>query len=87
MGSASNVLPTRQKIVIHVRECKQGELFFSFLIILSKPVRMHLKFSGTLTSCISLILKGIFYVFRLKLYNSRQDLSLFESKCNLFVYM
>ena len=60
MTSALNVLPIRQKIVIHIRECKQGESIFSFLIILSKPVRMRLKFSGTLTSSISLILKDIF---------------------------
>ena len=59
MGSASKVLLIRQKIVVHVRECKQGELFFSFLIILSKPIRMRLKLSGTLTSSISLILKDI----------------------------
>ena len=60
MCSASKVLPIRQKIAIHVRECKQGEFFFSCLIILSKPVRMRLKFSGTLTSSISLILKNTF---------------------------
>ena len=60
MVSASKVLPIRQKIVIHVRECKQGELIFSFLIILLKPVRMRLKFSGALTSSISLILQNIF---------------------------
>ena len=60
MTSALNVLPIRQKIVIDIRECKQGESIFSFLIILSKPVRMRLKFSGTLTSSISLILKDIF---------------------------
>ena len=60
MGSASKVLPIRQKILIHVRECKQGKLFFSFLIILSKPVRIRLKLSGTLTSSMSLILNNIF---------------------------
>ena len=49
-----------QKIFTDIRECKQGELFFSFLIILLKPVHMRLKFSGTLTSSISLILKVIF---------------------------
>ena len=59
MVSASKVLPIRQKIVIHVRECKQGELIFSFLIILLNPVRMRLKVSGTLTSSISLILQNI----------------------------
>ena len=82
MGSASKVLPIRQTIVIHIRECKQGELFFGFLIILSKSVHMRLKFSGTLTSNISLILKDIFYVFdtfykyRLKAYNSLPRLKL-----------
>ena len=60
MDSASKVLPIRQKIVTHVRECKQLELLFSFLKILSKSFRMHLKFSGTLTSIISLILNNIF---------------------------
>ena len=60
MDSASKVLKIRQKIAIHVRECKQGELFFSVLIISSKPARMRLKFSGTLTSSIYLILKNIF---------------------------
>ena len=60
MVSASKVLPIRQKIVIHVCECKQGELFFGFLIILLKSVCMLLKFKGALTSSISLILKNIF---------------------------
>ena len=58
MGSTLKVLPIQQKIVLYVRQCKQGELFFGF-IILSKPVHMHLTFSGTLTSSISLILKDI----------------------------
>ena len=60
LWTASKVLLIRQKIVIHVPGCKQGELFFSFPINLSKPVHMRLKFSGTLTSSISLILKDIF---------------------------
>ena len=58
MGSASKVLPIQQKIFTHIRECKQGELFFSFLTILLIPVRMCLKCSGT--SSISIILKNIF---------------------------
>ena len=55
-----------------------------FLIILSKPVRMRLKFSGTLTPSISLILRDIFIYFTnfinaaYKPIIGRHDLSLFE---------
>ena len=66
MGSASKVLPTRQKIVIHVRECKQGDLVFSFLIILSKPVRMRLKYFYVFDT---------FYKCCLKAYNSTPRLN------------
>ena len=84
MGSTSKVLPIRQKIVIHVREYKQGELLFSFLIIFSKPFRARLKFSETLASSVSLILKNIFkylkhfIIVALKPIIRLQDLRLFE---------
>ena len=81
MGFASKVLPIQRKIVIHVCEWKQVELFFRALIILSKPVHIGLKFSGTL-KLILLNFKGYFYVFdkfykcRLKACNSAPKLKI-----------
>ena len=54
------LLSVRQNVVTQLRECKQGELFLSFLKILSKPVQMCLKFSRILPSSISLVSKDIF---------------------------
>ena len=75
MGSASKVLPIRQKIVIFKITwwLQKHVCFFNFLIALPKPVRMRLKFSETLTSSISLWYFHVFDTFyksRLKAFNS-----------------
>ena len=75
MGSASKVLPIRQKIVIFKITwwLQKHVCFFNFLIALSKPVRMRLKFSETLTLSVSLWYFHVFDTFyksRLKAFNS-----------------
>ena len=75
MGSASEVLLIRQKIVIFKITwwLQKHVCFFNFLIALPKPVRMRLKFSETLTSSISLWYFHVFDTFyksRFKAFNS-----------------
>ena len=80
MGSASKVLQIRQKIFIHVRECKEGELFFSFLIILWKAVHFEIFRNIEIKHLFNF--NEYFYVFdtfykcRLKTYNSNPRLLL-----------
>ena len=86
MGSASKVVPIRQKIVINVRECKQGELFFSFLIIFVKTYSYALEIFRNIDIKHLFNFKEYFYVFdtfykcRLKAYNSTPRLKLISIK-------
>ena len=67
MSPASKILPDGWKIVINVCECKQGELVFSFLRTLSKPIHMRLK---------NFYEFDTFYKCYLKAYNSTPRLNL-----------
>ena len=69
MGSALKVLSISKRLLflgLHDRSrymfvnASEGDWFFNFVITVSKPVRMRLRFSGTLTSKFFLILKDIF---------------------------
>ena len=48
MGSDSKVLPIAKRVLLMFVNESEEVCFFNFLIILSKPVRMPLKYSGTL---------------------------------------
>ena len=82
MGSASEVLPIQQKIIIHVRECKQEEFSFQFSNNFVETCSFVLEIFRKIDIQYLFNFKGYFYEFdifykcRLKAYNSTPRLKL-----------